>query len=74
MGAKKALELCEPITILMRQLLNDDTADIYLDSLKLLKFFISSLAPHLTTLDLHMMISSFVGIIVSNTISSNIRV
>ena len=59
---------------MMRQLLSDENSEIYQESLKLLKFFISTLAPHLGTLDLHMLIGSFVGIIVANTISSNMRV
>jgi hypothetical protein len=39
----------------------------------MLKFVVGSLAPHLSTLDLHLMLGSFISIIVSNTVSSNIR-
>ena len=59
--------------MLMRQLLADDDPDIYLETLNLLKFIVGSLAPHLSTLDLHLMLGSFIGIIVSNTVSSNMR-
>ena len=60
--------------MLMRQLLHDDDSDIYLESLNLLKYIVGTLAPHLSTLDLHLMMGSFVGIIVNNTMSSNIRI
>lgn len=57
----------------MRQLLADEDPEIYLETLNLLKFVVGSLAPHLSTLDLHLMLGSFIGIIVSNTVSSNMR-
>ena len=60
--------------MLMRQLLQDENAEIYLESLNLLKFIVSSLAPYLSPLDLHLMMGSFIGIIVQNTVSGNIRV
>jgi len=58
----------------MRQLLQDDHPDIYLESLNLLKFIVGSLAPYLSTLDLHLMMGSFIGIIVQNTVSGNMRI
>lgn len=33
-----------------------------------------SLAPHLSTLDMHLMMGSFIGIVVGNTMSSNMRI
>ena len=71
---KKAKEISEPITYLMRQILSDENAEVYLEALKIVKFIISSLAPHLGALDLHILIGSFIGIIVSNTVSSNLRI
>ncbi len=58
----------------MRQLLKDDNTDIYLESLNLLKFIVGSLAPFLTTLDLHLMLGSFISVIVQNTIGGNMRI
>lgn len=60
----RARELFEPLTMLMRQLLQDDHPETYLESLNLLKFIVGSLAPYLSTLDLHLMMGSFIGIIV----------
>jgi hypothetical protein len=57
----------------MRQLLQDENVEIYLETLSLLKFVVGSLAPFLSTLDLHLMLGSFIGVIVSNTVSSNMR-
>lgn len=42
--------------------------------MNLLKFIVGSLAPHLSTLDLHLMMGSFIGIIVNNTVSGNMRI
>jgi len=74
MSSDKAREIFEPITLLMRQLLQDSNSDIYLESLNLLKFIVGSLAPSLSSLDLHLMMGSFVGIIVQNTVSGNMRI
>ena len=75
MTQEKARELFEPLTLLMRQLLQDENSDIYLESLNLLKFVVGSLAPNLSTLDLHLMMGSFIGIIVTNTaVSGNMRI
>jgi hypothetical protein len=69
----RAQELSEPITLLMRQVLSDPDSEVYQEALRLIKSVISGLAPHLTSLDLHILIGSFVGIIVSNTVSTNMR-
>ena len=75
MDSNKARELFDPLSMLMRQLLQDENPDIYLESLNLLKFIVSSLAPSLSSLDLHLMMGSFIGIIVQNSASgSNMRV
>jgi len=47
MSAEKARELFEPLTMMMSQLLQDDSPDIKLESLNLLKFIVESLAPYL---------------------------
>lgn len=60
--------------MLLRQLLQDENPEVYLESLNLLKFVVGSLAPYLSSLDLHLMMGSFIGIIVQNTVSGNIRV
>lgn len=75
MSSDKARELFEPLTLLMRQLLQDESPEIYLEALSLLKFIVASLAPYLSTLDLHLMMGSFIGIIVANTaVSGNMRI
>lgn len=58
----------------MRQLLTDDVAEVYLEALNLLKYVVGSLAPHLSSLDLHLMMGSFIGLIVNNTVSGNMRI
>jgi hypothetical protein len=50
--------------MLVRPLLQDENADIYLESLNLLKFVVGTLAPNLAAIDLHLMMGSFIGIIV----------
>jgi len=60
--------------MLMRQLLQDENSDIYMESLNLLKFIVGSLAPYLSTLDLHLMLGSFIGLIVQNSFHSNMRI
>ena len=40
MSQDKARELFEPLTVLMRQLLQDENPDIYLEALNLLKFIV----------------------------------
>jgi len=58
-------ELVEPFSILMSHLLRDDNAEVFVESLNLLKFIVGSLAPHLSALDLHLMMGSFIGVIIS---------
>jgi hypothetical protein len=58
----------------MRQLLTDDAAEVYLESLALLRYVVGSLAPHLSSLDLHLMMGSFIGLIVNNQASGNMRI
>lgn len=58
----------------MRLILADDNSEVYLEALKIVKYVTSALAPHLGALDLHILIGSFIGIIVSNTVSSNLRI
>lgn len=58
----------------MRQLLTDDAPEVYLEALNLLKYVVGSLAPHLSSLDLHLMMGSFIGLIVNNTVSGNMRI
>jgi len=65
--------LVEPFSLLMRHLLRDESTEVYLESLNLLKFIVGSLAPHLSALDLHLMMGSFLGVIVS-TNASHIRI
>lgn len=74
MTPDRARELFEPFLMLMRQLLQDDDSDIYLESLNLLKYIVGSLSPHLSTLDLHLMLGSFIGLIVQNSFNTNIRI
>lgn len=69
---ERAKKISEPISFLMRLLLSDKDNQVYLEALKLLKFVISTLAPHLDSLDLHILIGSFVGMIVS-TVTNNMR-
>jgi len=74
MTQEKARELFEPFVMLMRQLLQDENSDIYMEALNLLKFIVGSLAPYLSTLDLHLMLGSFIGLIVQNSFRSNMRI
>jgi hypothetical protein len=74
MGPEKARELLEPFLMLMRQLMQDEDSEIYLESLNLLKYIVGSLSPHLSKLDLHLMLGSFIGLIVQNSLNTNMRV
>ena len=47
--------------------------EVYLESLSLLKFVVGSLAQHMSSLDTHLMLGQFVGIIVSQGHHGNIR-
>ena len=64
LSADQARDLFEPLTVLIRQLLTDESAEVYLEALSLLKFVTGSLANILSSLDLHLMLGSFIGIIV----------
>ena len=74
MNSKRARELSEPITHLMRLILSDENTDVYLEALKIVKFIIAALSGHLESLDLHILIGSFLGTIVTNTVNSNVRI
>ena len=53
----QAREMLEPLQLLVRELLKDDNNEVYIESLNLLKFIVGILAPQLTSLDLHLMMS-----------------
>lgn len=55
-------------------LLKDDDTEVYLESLNFLKFVVSGLAPHLSSLDLHLMMGSFLNAIVNNNVDENMRI
>ena len=54
--------------------MQDEDSDIYLESLNLLKFIVGSLSPYLSTLDLHLMLGSFIGLFVQNSFNTNMRI
>lgn len=70
---KSAKTLFEPLSMLIRQLLSDDEPDIYMETLGILRSVVGALVPHMSTLDVHLMLGSFIGVIVANTVSGNIR-
>ena len=59
--------------MLIRQPLADDDSDIYMETLNMLRAVVGALVPHMSTLDVHLMLGSFIGVIVANTVSGNIR-
>ena len=67
-------DMVEPFSLLMRHLLRDDNSEVYLESLNLLKFIVSSMAPHMSSLDLHLMMGSFIGVILSSNSQTRTRV
>lgn len=71
--SKTSNQLVEPFSLLMRHLLRDESTEVYLEALNLLKFIVGSLAPYLSALDLHLMMGSFIGVIVG-TNSTHIRI
>ena len=73
-SAVQAREMLEPLQLLVRELLKDDAQEVYLEALNLLKFIVGSLAPHLTGLDLHLMIGQFISLIVTNAGTANMRI
>ena len=48
-------DMIEPMQVLLRELLKDESTEVYLEALNLLKFIVGSLASHLSALDLHLM-------------------
>jgi hypothetical protein len=59
--------------MLIRQLLADEDSEIYMETLSMLRAVVGALVPHMSTLDVHLMLGSFIGVIVANTVSGNIR-
>jgi hypothetical protein len=66
--------MLEPLQLLVRELLKDDNNEVYIESLNLLKFIVGILAPQLTSLDLHLMMSQFIQMTVTNANMSNMRI
>lgn len=58
--------MVEPLSLLLRHLLRDDAVEVYIEALNLLKFIVGSLAPHLSQLDLHLMMGQFLGVIITS--------
>lgn len=52
--------------------MRDENVEVYMEALNLLKFIVGNLAPHLSALDLHLMIGQFLTVIVSGQ-NSNMR-
>lgn len=69
-----ALDMVEPMQLMLRELLRDESTEVYLEALNLLKFIVGSLASHLSALDLHLMIGQFISLTVTNASSANIRI
>ena len=55
LSPRDARDMVEPLSLLLRHLLSDDAVEVYIEALNLLKFIVGSLAPHLSQLDLHLM-------------------
>ena len=60
--------------MLSSMLLKDDDVEVYVESLTFLKFIVAGLAPHLSSLDLHLMIGSFINAIVNHNNGDNVRI
>jgi hypothetical protein len=71
---QKARDLLEPLTMLSGMLLKDDDPEVYLESLQFLKFVVGGLAPHISSLDLFLMMGGFTNAIVNNKVGENIRI
>ena len=69
-----ARDMVEPMQLLLRELLRDESTDVYLEALNLLKFIVGSLASHLSALDLHLMMGQFISLTVTNASSANMRI
>lgn len=66
-------ELVDPLTVLLRHLLRDESAEVYMEALNLLKYFVGSVSPHLSALDLHLMIGQFLSVVVAGQTAPNMR-
>ena len=66
-------ELVDPLSILLRHLLKDESPEVYMESLNLLKFFVGSVSQHLSALDLHLMMGQFLTVIVAGQSTTNMR-
>ena len=66
--------MVEPMQLMLRELLRDESTEVYLEALNLLKFIVGSLASHLSALDLHLMIGQFISLTVTNASSANMRI
>jgi hypothetical protein len=44
-----------------------------METLGMLRAVVGALVPNMSTLDVHLMLGSFIGVIVANTVSGNIR-
>ena len=44
-----------------------------METLGMLRAVVGALVPHMSTLDVHLMIGSFIGVMVANTVSGNSR-
>lgn len=51
---------------LLRCLIKDDSVEVYLEALNLLKFAVGNLARHLSSFDLHLMMGQFIQTIISS--------
>ena len=60
--------------MLSGMLLKDDDTEVYLESLNFLKFVVGGLAPHISSLDLYLMMGSFTNAIVNNKFENNLKV
>jgi hypothetical protein len=52
--------------MLVRHLLRDENPEVYIESLNLLKFIVGCFAPNLSALDLHLMMGSFIGAVMTS--------
>jgi len=66
--------MLEPLQLLLRELLKDESTEVYMEALNLLKFIVSVLAPQLSSLDLHLMMGQFIGLTIASSNLSNMRI
>jgi len=74
MSSQAASALVEPMQLLLRELLRDESTEVYLEALNLLKFIVGSLASHMSALDLHLMMGQFISLTVTNASNANMRI